>query len=280
MGRKNAIPPIRCHATANRTGESCRRYAKPGTSVCSKHGGTARQVKDKAMEKLTLAELAAGEHRHPWEVVLHATHLGDALMRDAESHLTAGESLTPQQVDRLLDSIRFAHHMAETAIRTKSHEHIANAVRLKSEEVGEQLAQVVRVTIAAALDRVLPLPDDTRDPALYRRIQDQRDETEHYLTAVAAAAFSGDEIPPAPANAPSLVQLPAGQPDALEEDAEIVDDVRELDADELAALVAANNADPEFAPAPPRPVTVAPLRPSASDGHHRSPMSQPIFKTW
>jgi len=41
-----------CTATANSTGERCQRAAIKGSNVCYVHGGAAKQVKEKAQERL------------------------------------------------------------------------------------------------------------------------------------------------------------------------------------------------------------------------------------
>lgn len=41
-----------CTATAKSTGERCKQPAVPGASVCRFHGGSAKQVKEKAQERL------------------------------------------------------------------------------------------------------------------------------------------------------------------------------------------------------------------------------------
>ena len=51
----------RCTATANATGERCRRYAIAGGTVCPTHGGSAPQVKRAAaMRLLDLVDPALG----------------------------------------------------------------------------------------------------------------------------------------------------------------------------------------------------------------------------
>lgn len=42
----------RCTATANSTGERCKRAALKGSNVCYVHGGAAPQVQEKAQERL------------------------------------------------------------------------------------------------------------------------------------------------------------------------------------------------------------------------------------
>lgn len=49
-GSKN--PERRCHATANKTGEQCKRAAIKGGTVCPIHGGSTPKVREKARERL------------------------------------------------------------------------------------------------------------------------------------------------------------------------------------------------------------------------------------
>jgi hypothetical protein len=49
----------RCTATAKSTGERCKRRPHPGSNVCVKHGGGARQVRAAAKRRLALGEAVA-----------------------------------------------------------------------------------------------------------------------------------------------------------------------------------------------------------------------------
>jgi hypothetical protein len=58
------IPPMRCTAIARRTGERCRKWAVPGTTVCETPGHGAYAVSTgKQTERLTLAQLEDAEVR-------------------------------------------------------------------------------------------------------------------------------------------------------------------------------------------------------------------------
>lgn len=284
MVRPNALPPIKCSAKAKHTGQRCRRWAIVGTTVCKHHGGKARQVKEKAMQRLTLAELHAEPGRHPWQVVLDATRIGDTLMRDAEQALRTGDPLTPDQVDRLVESTRFAHHLAKTALDTRAHENIANAVQVRTDEIGKLNAQVVQLVVSSALDVLLPLPDiaATQDPAAQMRISRQRNTLHTWLMAVAQAKFLGTELPAAPVLAPLAIDAGPGRPDARDDDsgtepadvvhdAELVDgtEFRELTPDELEALAGDHQRRPR--PAPPAGVADPPGVSPAGWGHSSSP---------
>jgi len=152
MTRRLVIPKVRCGAHSKRTQERCRKWAVPGTTVCHKHGGNAEQVVRKAMERQTLATLMQQDARHPWEVVLDATHVADSLMREAKLALDSGQPLTPDQLARLVESTKLAHHMARTAIDSRAHEHLATQVErqeaFEGKIVGDALGHVVQALAA------------------------------------------------------------------------------------------------------------------------------------
>ena len=52
MADKEPHGDDRCTATAKSTGERCRKNAVPGANVCRYHGGNAKQVQEKAQERL------------------------------------------------------------------------------------------------------------------------------------------------------------------------------------------------------------------------------------
>lgn len=59
-GDKRPAPPDderRCQATNKWSGEPCRRYRHPGTTVCGPHGAGARQVRRKAAERIAEDEI-------------------------------------------------------------------------------------------------------------------------------------------------------------------------------------------------------------------------------
>lgn len=138
---------MRCTATAKGTGERCRNFAVVGMTVCTMHGLTGNGFR-KAEERVTLAQLLEGDRRHPWEVVLDATHTMDAIVRDFRAEVVAGETITVDQLDRLINVNQIRHHLATTAISTKAHEHVA----LAFEQHLELQGRAVGIAIGAALD--------------------------------------------------------------------------------------------------------------------------------
>jgi hypothetical protein len=135
--RTHGIPPMRCTATAKGTGEQCQKFAMVGMTVCNMHGVTGNGRR-KAEERVTLAQLLQQDRRHPWEVVLEATHTMDAIVRDLQLGVLAGETITINQV---------RHHMAKTAIDTKAHENVAMAFTRHLELEGQLVASAVGVAL-------------------------------------------------------------------------------------------------------------------------------------
>jgi hypothetical protein len=137
---------MRCTATAKSTGAQCRSWATPGAVVCPMHGQNGA-VKRKAEERVTLAQLMTSDPRHPWQVVLDATHTLDAIMRDHRAEVLAGETVTVDQLDRLMQLTQTTHHLASTAISTKAHEHVALAfeqhLELQGRAVGIAIGAIV-----------------------------------------------------------------------------------------------------------------------------------------
>jgi hypothetical protein len=138
---------MRCTATAKGTGKQCKKWAVVGMTVCTMHGVTGRGFR-KAEERVTLAQLLEGDRRHPWEVVLDATHTMDAIVRDFRAEVVAGETITVDQLDRLIAVNQIRHHLASTAISTKAHEQVSLAFTRHLEVEG----QLVGTALGAAID--------------------------------------------------------------------------------------------------------------------------------
>jgi hypothetical protein len=122
--RRQIPPKVRCNGTA-RSGERCRRYARPGRTVCVMHGAYSGPAGRPAMEEradaeVTLATLLASSPGRPvWEVILEALANVDALARLARARVVAGES-SQDAMDRLADMSRLAHTMGASAVATKA----------------------------------------------------------------------------------------------------------------------------------------------------------------
>lgn len=123
-----AIPAMQCAATIKATGQRCRRWATPGTTVCTSHGAAAPQVQKKAAARVTAATVQAASGlfpqlldepgRQPWEIILDGIHVTDAVARDLlEQVRAAGPNATPDQVDRMLAAFKASHSMSESAVK-------------------------------------------------------------------------------------------------------------------------------------------------------------------
>lgn len=53
--------PVKCAAHSSRTGEPCQKWPIAGATVCRTHGGSAPQVKRKALERLKERQAPAVE---------------------------------------------------------------------------------------------------------------------------------------------------------------------------------------------------------------------------
>ena len=144
--RTHGIPPMRCTAKAKTTGTQCRNWVTPGLTVCPIHGVTGNGVR-KADERLTLAQLLAGDPRHPWQVVLDMTHTLDAITQDYRAEVLAGETISLDQLDRLIGYVQSTHHLATTAISTKAADNVAMAFTRHLEMEGQLVATAVGIAI-------------------------------------------------------------------------------------------------------------------------------------
>jgi hypothetical protein len=152
MARRHphGIPPVKCSATAKRTGEPCRQFAVVGGTVCYHHGANGH-VMNAAERRVTLAQLRERDPRNPMEIVLDMTHKLDVITEAYQDELLANvEDISDEQVDRLIQLSSTTHHLASTAINTKAHEKIA----LAFDRHVDVLGQMVNTAIDAALDKV------------------------------------------------------------------------------------------------------------------------------
>ena len=141
----------RCGAPrrAKRTGKRCKKWAVVGTTVCHIHGATGARSAMPSV-RLTMAQLFDRDPRHPWEVVLDMTHKLDVITQEFQAEVLAGENVTVDQLDRLIELARTTHHLATTAISTKAHENVAMAFTRHLDMQG----QLVATAIAAGLDKL------------------------------------------------------------------------------------------------------------------------------
>ena len=202
--RTFGVPSMRCTATAKGTGDRCSKWAVVGTTVCHTHGVTGATMR-KADERLTMAQLFDRDPRHPWQVVLDMTHKLDVITQEFQADVLAGENVTADQLDGLIELARTTHHLATTAISTKAAENVAMAFTQHLDMQGRMVA----TAIAAGLDK-LGLTDPWRAYAL---------EVAHWALLGESGEAQGDEPRPPtdpvvmeydvrPHNAPAIEAAP------------------------------------------------------------------------
>jgi hypothetical protein len=184
------MPPTRCTATAKKTGEPCQQWAIVGGTVYWHHNGANGRVRANADMRITLEQLLAQDPRSPWEVVLDATHTLDALAQDAKINILEGDTVSVDQLDRLINLSQTAHHLAQTAIQTKAAEHIAQRLVDQGGRYGKVVTEVV--------DR-LGLTIEWRTFALKQL---------HYLLQIESGDDPGDE--PTPPDDPLIQERVVG----------------------------------------------------------------------
>jgi hypothetical protein len=147
--RTRGIPPMRCTATARGTGERCKLFVSPGAQVCSRHGLT-EAARRKANDRITYAQLAGDDRRHPREVLLDMVHKADVITRLCEADMLAAGDGTIDVDNRagLVDLIRTTHGLAERTITSRAYEEAAFAFTRHLEVEG----QLVGTALGAAID--------------------------------------------------------------------------------------------------------------------------------
>ncbi|WP_410597630.1 hypothetical protein [Amycolatopsis sp. lyj-23] len=283
---------MKCVATSRRTGNRCGNWARPGTTVCRLHLGNAPHIKEKALQRLTLAELMRANPRPLTEAVLDHVHTLDAIAQDARLVAMEEGGFTAANVQKAVDTATAALRADKLAMDIGVTKLVLDKARADAALSGEVVAGALVAIKDKLMEFLVPLPDSRTSPQAYARAIQFHEAFARWMLEAAHAAVTGHEIPdpPAPSLAVALVEgtsgvnVPAWPADVADEDsgpvdAEVVDnpDVRELSPDEVAKLVAELDADPEPPPVPPRPAKVAPLRPSASDVPYKNPMLQRIY---
>jgi hypothetical protein len=153
-GRQAGVPSIRCsHTVPLRDGSGgrrpCRKWARPGTTVCEMHVGAAAHVVRKADLRMTLAQVMQHDPRPLGEVLLDATHVADSLMRDLKERVLAhDEPVDPDLLTRLVEATRLAHHLAETSVRAGVQVELVRQAHVRAELDGIVIARA----LGAALD--------------------------------------------------------------------------------------------------------------------------------
>jgi len=114
------IKSVQCSATSKGSGQRCKRFAIRGGTVCVRHGGGAKQVRQKALERITIAQaLATGDRRPPWAIIADAVHTADVLLLDVKMRVEGGEDLTPELTTKLVDALERAARLSKLQIDGK-----------------------------------------------------------------------------------------------------------------------------------------------------------------
>ncbi|RDI21709.1 hypothetical protein [Lentzea flaviverrucosa] len=217
-GRPNAIPPVKCAAHGRKTKRPCGKHAVPGAVVCELHGGKAQQVAERALDRLTLAEIIRGDPRPLHVALADALHTVDAAFVDTKLRVTAsGDELTADELDRLLASAERVVRHASVAIKTGAIEKIAESYERNTKLEGQLAAEVIgRVLDAFARGVGLDL-----EPV--HRVRFQQELREWALESATLALStvdskgSGDDVtvPPPPLAGVAFVTVePASSPTA------------------------------------------------------------------
>jgi hypothetical protein len=199
--RQAGIPPVQCTAHT-RAGNPCMNFAKVGSTVCYLHGGKAPQVIRKADQRATLAQLLQSDPRPLPEVMAEAVHNVDAAMRDARLRLLEGEEVTVDQLDRVLELSRLAHHLSRTMLETGIFAKVAAEQRASVAELGQFISEVL-LSVMHALPLTREWRDYLIDLADYRLLTIAQDRG----TSVLEAPAGPPPEPPMPPQAPILAQV-------------------------------------------------------------------------
>lgn len=199
-----AIPPVRCSRKATSTGKQCKRYARPGTSVCSKHGARRDDIADKAQQTVTLATLLASDPRPVFEVLQDAIHTLDSVHRktkvDALKQDQEKGSIDADTVTELVNSSRGAAAVSLAATRTAAWQAIAQSHERRVHLEARLLARLVEYTVTPLIHALENAGLQAKDAESLRRWIGH-----HLREAIGQTSERGD--------VPSLGEAPL--PDAL-----------------------------------------------------------------
>jgi chemotaxis response regulator CheB len=136
---------------------------------------------------MTIAQLLQGDPRPLPVVMTDAVHNVDAAMQDARLRLLEGDTVTVDQLDRMLELSRLAHHLSRTMIETGIFAKVAEAQRVQVTELGTFISEVLLAVLHA-----LPLTREWREYLL--------DVADYHL--LTAAQTRGTNVLEAPAGPP------------------------------------------------------------------------------
>lgn len=141
MSSRAGFPSLRCIATSKSTGKPCKLWASPGTTVCPSHGGSTPATIAKAEARVSLAQLLGNDPRPPWQVLLDALQTADALLQDSRAKVRANPGeLTPDLLDRLLDSTERAAKLSKMTLDANIGERQTRMLELEGQLLAEGVA--------------------------------------------------------------------------------------------------------------------------------------------
>jgi translation initiation factor IF-1 len=155
---------------------------------------------------MTLAQLLQGEPRSLVEVMTDVVANADAAMQDARMRLLEGDAVTVEQLDRLLELSRLAHHLSKTMAETGL---LAKSLERQRATLAE-LGQLISEVLLAALD-VVPLTPAWREYVL--QVADVRLlEIAHRGTGIMEQPVGPTPELPPPPSGPVLRSLQSSPP--------------------------------------------------------------------
>jgi hypothetical protein len=155
MARPRGLAPMLCSATSKRTGKPCRRFARVGAVVCPSHGSEAPQTERKAEQRLTLAQIMSAGQRDPRRALLDAVGCADALFLEGKQRIVAGDTLTPEEMDRFISSLGRVAALAKISVDAR----LIDSMTSDWAPTVARAAGIIQQTIGALVDRLEADPD-------------------------------------------------------------------------------------------------------------------------
>lgn len=162
MPAVRAIPSARCKAHSRSTGAPCNKWAVPGSTVCSLHGGSAPNTQDAAGRRVTLATLLARDPRSPWLVLRDVLHDADSVYLDERRPLVDGEPMDAAQWDRYVRALERAASFANTMLRSQAYDRWLATQEARVELEATSIANVLNA-VTRPLVRALGLEAGDED---------------------------------------------------------------------------------------------------------------------
>jgi hypothetical protein len=233
-------------------GNRCGNWARPGATTCRFHLGNSPHVQEKAMQRLTFAELLRHDPRPIAEVIIESVAISDAAMMDLkmsimDEHAETG-TVTADNLTRLFQYAERANKLAKAA-------HDAGIAELQLRQRERDLnmeTQIVVDTVTAlgtSLVTALGL-DPLRTKAM-----------DGWVLAATAAALTGEPIPDPPlADVAVGVLEPAGATDTRAGADTVPTDALGPETDQVHDAVVVDDEPAEPAPAEPAPAPVVKIK--------------------